>query len=136
MSGSTTTAPAAPLTDAERTSVRRFCGYPAYGSGSSGFQSWRFFTAYGVLEFKLGAMSDAELIQTRTYVTQLASLELAILTSTTQLDVGSAPAYVRNPEAMNERRRIYADWRGMLCNFLGVPPGPEMPGAQAGRIII
>lgn len=32
-----------PFTDAEKADVRRFCGYPTYGSGARGFQSWRFF---------------------------------------------------------------------------------------------
>jgi hypothetical protein len=32
----------APLTDAEKTDARRFCGYPAYGLGAAGFQNWRF----------------------------------------------------------------------------------------------
>ena len=31
------------FTDAEKTDIRRFCGYPAYGAANSGFQNWRFF---------------------------------------------------------------------------------------------
>ena len=37
------------FTDEEKTDIRRFCGYPAYGSGASGFQSWRFYQAYGTI---------------------------------------------------------------------------------------
>ena len=48
MSGSSAP-PTTQLSNSERVDVRRFCGYPAYGAGSSGFQSWRFFEAYGTL---------------------------------------------------------------------------------------
>ena len=44
----------APLSDDEKANIRRFCGYPAYGAGPSGFQGWRFFQAYGLLEYRLG----------------------------------------------------------------------------------
>ena len=46
--------------DSEKTDIRRFCGYPAYGATQSGFQSWRFFQAYGLLEFRLNNLSVAE----------------------------------------------------------------------------
>ena len=28
-----------PFADAEKTDIRRFCGYPAYGAGPSGFHA-------------------------------------------------------------------------------------------------
>ena len=37
------------LTDPEKTDVRRFCGYPAYGAGVDGFDGWRFYQVYGLL---------------------------------------------------------------------------------------
>ena len=49
------------LTDTEKTDVRRFCGYPAYGAGAAGFQNWRFYQAYGLLEFRINNLADAEL---------------------------------------------------------------------------
>ncbi len=48
------------FTDAQLTDIRRFCGYPAYGGSPSGFQSWRFFQAYGLLEYRLQNLSPAE----------------------------------------------------------------------------
>ncbi len=48
------------FTDAEKTDIRRFCGYPAYGAGAAGFQSWRFYQAYGMLEYRMNNLSAAE----------------------------------------------------------------------------
>jgi hypothetical protein len=31
--------------DGEKTDIRRFCGYPAYGGTPAGFQNWRFYQA-------------------------------------------------------------------------------------------
>ncbi len=48
------------FSDVERTDVRRFCGYPAYGAGAAGNMGWRFYTAYGALEYRLSNLSAAE----------------------------------------------------------------------------
>ena len=48
------------FTEAERTDVRRYCGYPAFGAGTSGFQNWRFYQAYGLLEFRLNYLTGSE----------------------------------------------------------------------------
>ena len=42
MSGTGATVAAA-LTEAPKVEIRRYCGYPAYGAGAAGFDSWRFF---------------------------------------------------------------------------------------------
>ncbi len=55
--------------------IRRFCGYPVYGVGASGFQGWRFFQAYGLLEYRMQNMAPAEEAVALGYLTQLASLE-------------------------------------------------------------
>ena len=56
------------FTDAEKTDIRRFCGYPAYGSTSSSMQNWRFFQAYGLMEFRMNNLSDAEAGVVRRYL--------------------------------------------------------------------
>lgn len=136
MSGSTSDAVPGQLTDAQRTDVRRFCGYPAYGNGNSGFQSWRFFTAYGVLEFKLSNLAPAELTVVQTYLAQLAPLEVGILDAAANLDTASAAVWTRNPSEVRDRERLYDGWRKRLCSFLGVPPGPKFGGGDGGRIIV
>ena len=136
MSASTTDTNTGPLLDAEKTDVRRFCGYDAYGNGNSGFQSWRFFTAYGVLEFKLDNLSTAELAVLRTYLSQLYPLETGILGAAANLGTKQAAVWTRNPDEVRDRMGLFDAWRTRLCEFLGVPRGPQFSGANAGRIVI
>ena len=121
MSGTTS----APLTDAERTDARRFCGYPAYGSGQSGFQSWRFFTTYGTLEYRLSNLSDDELI-VRNYLSQLNTLEPAIVGAAQNLDTDKAAVWSRNRAEVRDRTALFISWCCRLCGFLGLPPGPAL----------
>ena len=138
MSGSTASADTntGPLLDAEKTDVRRFCGYDAYGNGNSGVQSWRFFTAYGVLEFKLNDLSVAELAVLRTYLSQLYPLETGILGAAANLGTQQAAVWTRNANEIRDRTALFDMWRMRLCEFLGVPAGPQFSGANAGRITI
>ncbi len=95
------------LTDAEKTEIRRHCGYPAYGSGAESFQGWRFHQAYGLMEYRMIRLSGAEEAVTRQYLATLAELE----------------------SRADKRPAIFDDWRRRLCGFLGVPPGPALRSA-------
>lgn len=125
MSGSTGLS-AAPLSDTERVDVRRFCGYPAYGAGSSGFQSWRFFEAYGTLEFRLTNMADAELQVVRQYLATLYALEQAIPAAGANLDTDEASVWKHNRAEVMERARLFDNWGRRLALFIGVPAGPAL----------
>jgi hypothetical protein len=48
------------FSEAERTDIRRYCGYPAYGAGNAGFQGWRFFQVYGLMEWRLSHLTGSE----------------------------------------------------------------------------
>ena len=48
------------LTSAEKTDIRRHCGYPAYGNAGSGFSSWRYYQANGLLEYRMNHLSLSE----------------------------------------------------------------------------
>jgi len=130
MSGSTVgvggAANTAPFTDAEKTDVRRFCGYPAYGAGASGFQGWRFFQAYGLMEYRLNNLSDAEIAVVRNYLATLATLESGVTDAATRLDTEQAAVWTRNPDEVADRERLFDSWRRRLCGFLGLPPGPAL----------
>ena len=136
MSGSTSTGyVSTPLTDAEKVDIRRFCGYPMYVAGPAGFQSWRFFQAYGVLEFRLNNMAAAEYQVLRQHLAQLYPLETAIPAVTGNLDTDQAAVWYRNKNEMADRRALFGNWRRHLCAFLGVPPGPELQSSSASRVI-
>lgn len=115
-----------PITDFEKTDTRRFCGYPAYGAVPAGFDNWRFYQVYGLLEFRLNNLSDAELGVLRRYLFTLTKLELAIPRSGDNLDTDSAAVWTRNPDEPWDRCRLFDDWRRRLCGFLGLPPGPAL----------
>lgn len=112
------------FTDAEKVAVRRYCGYEAYGAGPSGFQGWRFFQAYGLLEFRLNHLSnDEEFVVRDTYLTNLKTLEMAILGVSANLDTDKAAVWTHNKNEHADRERLYASWRRKLCDFLGLPIG-------------
>ena len=130
MSGSSSLDTSA-LSDAERVDVRRFCGYPAYGAGSSGFQSWRFFDAYGTLEFRLSNLAASELQVVRQYLSNLYALEQAIPAAASNLDTDQAAVWTHNRAEVVDRARLFDDWCRRLAFFLGIPIGPAMASGLA-----
>jgi hypothetical protein len=122
------------ITDAQKVDIRRFCGYPAYGAGAAGFNSWRFFQAYGTLEYRLNNMAPAEIAVTLQYISTLATLEAAIPPASANLDTESAAAWTHNENETKDRMVLFDSWRRRLCGFLGVPPGPAL--ADAGVTLV
>lgn len=121
---------ATPFTDGQKTDIRRFCGYPAYGAGNAGFDSWRFFQAFGTLEYRLNNLAPAEAAVVLQYISTLAAIEAAIPGTSDNLDTESAAAWTHNADELKDRTNLFDNWRRRLCGFLGVPPGPEL--GQAG----
>jgi hypothetical protein len=115
-----------PFTDAEKTDIRRFCGYPAYGMATSGMQGWRFFQVYGSLEFRMNNLSDAEIAVVRRYLATLNILEIAVPSSGDNLDTDQAAVWTRNRDELRDRTKLFDDWRRRLCGFFGVPPGEAL----------
>ncbi|MGC8474768.1 MAG: hypothetical protein ACP5NP_00300 [Acetobacteraceae bacterium] len=114
------------FTDAQKTDIRRYCGYPAYGATPAGFDSWRFFQVYGLLEFRLNNLSTAETNVVLTYLAQLAALEFAVPKAGDSMDTDQASIWTRNRNEARDRAQLFDDWRRRLCGFLGVPPGPAL----------
>jgi len=130
MSGSAPTG----FSEAQKVDIRRFCGYPAYGAGAAGFSSWRFFQAYGTLEYRLNNLAPAEIAVTLQYISTLASLEAAIPPTSANLDTESAAAWTHNENETRDRVVLFDSWRRRLCGFLGIPPGPAL--ADAGVTLV
>ena len=120
--------------DSEKTDIRRFCGYPAYGAANSNFQNWRFFQAYGLLEFRMNNLSDAEATVVRRYLGTLTVLEFAVPRAGDNLDIDQASVWTRNRDELRDRTRLFDDWRRRLRGFLGIPPGPAL--ADGGISVI
>ena len=111
------------FTDQQKTDIRRFCGYPAYGTGQDGNMGWRFFSAYGALEFRMNNLSPNEISVAVTYIATLTQLELAVLGASDNLDSEAAASWTRNSNEVADRLRLFDSWRRRLCAFLGIPPG-------------
>lgn len=115
------------LSEAERVDVRRFLGYPAYGSGNTGAQSWRFFQAYGTLEFRLTNFAPEELQVVRQYLASLYSLESSITGASANLDTEQAASWTHNQAEVQDRLKLFDEWRRRLSLFIGVPLDPHTP---------
>jgi len=122
------------LTAAERVDIRRFCGYPAYGSGATGAQSWRFFQAYGTLEYRLTNFGQEELQVVRQYLASLYGLEQGVVAAASNLDTDKAAAWTHSRSEVADRMRLLDEWRRRLAVFIGIPLDPG--GAMASSIVI
>ena len=114
------------FTNAEKTDIRRHCGYPAYGAGAAGFENWRFYQVYGLLEFRMNNLAPEEETVVRRYLAQLLSLELGVVRAGDSLDTDQAAVWTRNRTEVQDRERLLDDWRRRLCGFFGIPPGPAL----------
>lgn len=122
----------ASFTDAQKTDIRRFCGYPAYGGTPSGFQSWRFFQAYGLLEYRMNNLSPEEVQVVLNYLATLYTLEAAVPNAGANLDTAAAAVWTHNAHEVRDRAALLDEWRRRLCAFLGVPLGAGL--ASGGNI--
>ncbi len=122
------------FTDSEKTDIRRFCGYPAYGAAPVGMQTWRFFQVYGLLEFRMNNLSDAETTVVRRYLGTLIVLEHAVPSAGDNLDTDQAAVWTRNRDELRDRAKLFDDWRRRLCGFFGIPAGPAL--ADSGITLV
>jgi len=123
------------FSDDERTAIRRYCGYGAFGADPTGFGGWRFFQQAGLLEYRMSNLSASEETVTRQYLTQLATLETEVTTVGDRLDTAQAAVWTRNPAELRERLQLFDTWRRRLCGFLGIPPGAEL-GPSGVRVVV
>lgn len=124
-----------PLTDAERVDVRRHCGYPVYGAAPAALQGWRFYQAYGLLEFRMTNLSDTECTIVRRYLATLNPLELAVPAASENLDTDQAASWSHNRSEVADRTALLDLWRRRLCGFLGLPTGPFLSDGTARLIV-
>ncbi len=120
------------FTDAEKTDIRRFCGYSMFGDQSIPNMGARFVTQYGALEFRLIHMQPTEEVVVRTvYLDNLRLLESDIVSQNARenIDTLKAAVWSWNPNEMRDRERLFRNWRMKLCQFLNVEYGPAISGS-------
>jgi hypothetical protein len=111
------------FTDQQKVDIRRYCGYPAYGAAPDGNMGWRFFTAYGALEYRMNNLSSNEVAVVLTYLATLSQLETAVPAASDNLDSDAAASWTHNRNEVADRLRLFDGWRRRLCAFMGLPPG-------------
>lgn len=124
------------FTDAQLVDIRRFCGYPVFGSGAVAFPAPWLMRNYMALEYKLQNISSNEAnVVINTYLTNLTALESAIPGTGANLDTDAAAVWTHNKNEQRDRERLFDSWRVRLCQFLGVPRGPNF-GSKAGCVVV
>ena len=124
------------IADSDKTDARRFCGYPAFGTSADGNAGWRYFQAYGELEYRLANLSLAEATVLQRYLATLRALEQAVVDASCNLDTAQAAVWTRNPSEIADRTALFDDWRRRLCTFLGVPPGQGLARTTTVPLVI
>lgn len=115
------------FTDAQKTDIRRYCGFAVYGGSPTQAFGYRFFQHYGTLEFRMNNLQPSEeTVVVDVYLTNLKALEAAIPALGANLDTDKAAIWERNKNEQRDRDRLFDSWRRRLCGFFGVPPGPEL----------
>lgn len=124
------------FTDAEKVDIRRQCGYPAAGStGPNTNTGYRFWTSYGLLEYRLENMAAPEEAVVRTYLSDLTTLERDIVAVRENLDTDKAAVWTHNKNEQSDREALYDEWRRRLAQFIGVPPGPNL-ALRGARMVV
>lgn len=126
----------ASFTDQQKVDIRRFAGYPAYGDGDVVFPYPWIMRQYLALEYRLNHMDVNEgTTLTTIYLAQLYTLELAIPGAGANLDTDRAAVWFHNKQEVRDRLRLFDSWRRRMCQFIGIPPGPEF-GSGGGSIAL
>jgi hypothetical protein len=124
------------FTDAQLVDIRRFCGYPAYGDGAVVFPNPWIMRQYLALEYRMQHISENEgLVVVNTYLTNLYTLETAIPGTSANLDTDVAAVWTHNKNEQRDREMLFRSWRRKLCDFLGVPAGPNFGGNRARLVV-
>lgn len=125
------------FTDAQKIQIRKYCGYPLLGGVPNPNFGFRFFQAYGDLEFRLINMAPAEELEVITnYLVKLPQLENDVFNVRLNSDTAQAAVWYRNPKELNERENNYDKWRKWLCDFVGCQYGPYLVNENQFRIVV
>jgi len=117
--------------------IRRYCGFPAKGGVPVEAFGYRFFQWYGTLEFRMENLSADEVTTVQnTYLTNLRTLETALMDTSANLDTAKAAVWTHNPNENRDRKALYNDWRRRLCEFFGVPPGPYFGSRATVELVV
>lgn len=107
--------------------IRRFCGYPVYGSQvNATYFGYRYYYQDLQLQYRIDNLtSTEETTVINIYLANLNTLEAAIPASSQNLDTDTAAVWKHNAKEVQDRVRLFNYWQKRLMEFFGVPsPSP------------
>jgi hypothetical protein len=128
------------LTAQQLADTRRYAGYPMLGDtvadDSRDFAyGWVSPGTWQTLQHRLTNLRpEEETTLINVYLTNLATLESAIVGAGDNLDTDQAAVWTRNKTEVSDRTKLYNQWRREMCGFIGIAPGPFL-GNGGGQII-
>ena len=132
-----TPSPVSPFTAQQLVDLRRFLGYSLYGAAPSPMNGYRFFVAYGTMEYRLANCSAAEAATVvNVYLANLLALEQAVLTSSANLDTDRAAVWYHNKHEVRDRLDLFNAWRQRLADFFGLPLGDGISSSRRSAALV
>jgi hypothetical protein len=122
------------LSEMEKTDVRRYCGYPIWGSAQVVLMAAATYQSRGLLEYRMNNLTTSEETILRRHIGTLIMLESAIPRTAENLDTDQAAIWTRNRTEPADRLNLLDTWCRRVCHFLGVSPGPGL--AMGNRISV
>lgn len=123
------------FSDQEKADIRLFCGFETYGGeGDAGFQGWRYYQEYGLLEFRMNNLAPAEYQNVRLMLSYLYPIRTAMAAMYATINVAIAASFTRNSSELVDRQQQYTEMRKQLCGAVGIVPGPLLRGGGSVRI--
>ena len=119
----------------KRPTSRRFCGYPAYGAGAAGFQTWRFYQAYGLLEYRMNNLSDVRGGGRSSLSRHAVGARGRIPEAAGHLDTDGAAVWSRNPNELRDRTRLFDDMAPPALRLLRHPAGAALGDAGLTLVV-
>lgn len=116
------------FTDAQKTDLRRFMGYPPKGTDYNTIMYGAIFNSGGEVEYRLDKLTIEEGAIAKSHLARLKDLEEAVYAAADNLDTDQIAVISRNRSEVPDRLALFDTMRRRLCEFLGLPPGPYLRG--------
>jgi len=130
------------LTAQQMSDCRRWAGYPLLGDTvADDSRDFAYgFVSPGVwqtLQHRLTNLRpEEEATLINVYLANLTLLESDIPAARANLDTDVAAVWEHNAKELDDRMRLFDNWRRRMCKFIGVAPGPALGDGGASVAIL
>lgn len=125
------------FTAAQLVDLRRFLGYGLYGAAPTPMNGYRFYTAYGTMEYRLNNCSPEEAaVVVNTFLANLYRLEQALMKASDNLDTDRAAVWYHNKNEVSDRTQLFNLERKRLAAFFGLPLGDGLSSQRSASMVV